>query len=87
MLRHRTIIQYSDMQSIKFAHSCILMKTLEDEKNRKKIRGFTCIFINISAAYYPIYYKPWYQFNSNTWHVFLMVQYANYLKIAFMNIN
>ena len=34
-----------------------------------------------------LYYKPWYQFNANIYHVSLMDQYANYLKILFMNIN
>ena len=29
----------------------------------------------------------WYQFNANTYHVYLMDQYANYLEIVFMNIN
>ena len=34
-----------------------------------------------------LYYKPSYQFNDNIYHVYLMDQYANYLKIVVMNIN
>ena len=74
------------MQIIKFAYSRILMKTLEKEKNRKKLRD---VQVNLSTFQLLtiLYYQPQYQFNANTYHVYLMVQYANYLNILFMNIN
>ena len=65
MLRHRTFIQCSDMQIIKFAYSRILMKTLEIRENCKKIRG---VQVNLSTFQLLTiqYYQPQYQFNANT---------------------
>ena len=73
------------MQIIKFAYSWILMKILEIREKSWKLRD---VHANLSTFQLLtiLYYKPWYQFNANIYHVYLMDQYANYLKIVFMNI-
>ena len=67
------------------------MNINENIRNKRKIVKIKGVFMQIThipAAYLTIlYYKPWYQFNANTYHVYLMDQYANYLKIVLMNIN
>ena len=65
MLRHRTFIQCSDMQIIKFAYSRILMKTLEIREKLLKLRG---VQVNLSTFQLLtiLYYQPHYQFNANT---------------------
>ena len=61
------------------------MKTLEIRENRENKGDIDAKLSTSQLAI--LYYKPWYQCNANTWHVYLMVQYANYIKIIFMNIN
>ena len=73
------------MQIIKFAYSLILMKTLESRVKSQKVKGMymqiyehlSCLLsytLSLGANLMLIHSK------------FLMVQYANYLKIVFMHI-
>ena len=62
------------------------MKILEIRENREN-KGGVHANLSTSQLLTILYYKPWYQFNAYTYHVYLMDQYANHLKIVFMNIN
>ena len=86
MLNHRTFIQCSGVNYQMF----IFMNINENIRNKRKImkiNGGVHANLSTSQLLTSLYYKPWYQFNANTYHVYLMDQYANYLKIVFMNIN
>ena len=68
----------------------IFMNINESIRNKRKIvKNYGGVHANLSTSQLLtiLYYQPWYQFNANTKHVYLMVQYANYLKIVFVNIN
>ena len=66
------------------------MNINENIRNKRKIvkiKGGVHAYLSTSPLLTFLYYKPWYQYSANTYHVYLMHQYANYLKIVFMNIN
>ena len=68
---------------------CIFMNINENIRNKRKNReNYGGVHANLSTSQLLtiLYYKPWCQFNASTYHVYLMDQYVNYLKIVFMNI-
>ena len=68
----------------------IFMNINENIRNKRKIGKIKGVYMQILATSQLLtilYYQPWYQFNANAYHVYLMVQYANHLKIVFKNIN
>ena len=56
----------------------------ENIRNERKINAG--VYTKLSSSHLP-YYHHWFVINANAQHVYLKVQYANYLKIVFMNIN
>ena len=90
MLRHRTFIRCSDMQIIKFEcyyQICMFIGINENIRNERKINGGIQAKFSTSQLVTILYYQHWFVINTNAQHVSLKVQYANYLKIVFMNIN
>ena len=60
------------------------MNINENIRNKRKIvkiKGGVHAILSTSQLLTILNYKPWYQFNANIYHVYLMDQYANYLKL------